>query len=338
MKQFFESLKRFNNISDKHLTSKDYVAEGGFGIVYKCKLKNFNAANKIIRNTMGLISNYKNFINELQILKKISHELVPCFYGIYHNYNESIAGDDNDSTNKKPLEVGILTEFIEGNSFNDVIYNSNHGKLMIVVYLIDLAAIVEYCHSVKIIHKDLKPDNVMISKKFQVKLLDYGISKDSEKTITATSLACGTPRYIPPEIYKVLDNDENDGPIISNKWDVWSFGCIISEALTKTKPWGNLSDYNVTKKLIQEESFPIDESITDIKLGMIIEKCTKINPKERFTMTEVKSKLIEFLYEYLGSNQRKIKDLIPSNLSSRESKLILISRILFTNQNQTLLI
>jgi serine/threonine protein kinase len=332
MEQFFKSLKKFNNINDEQLSSKEYVAEGGFGIVYKCKLKNFVVANKIIRNTLGLINNHKNFINELQILKKISHELVPCFYGIYHNYE--LNSEYKDLENKTNLEVGILTEFIDGNSFNDVIYNSNTGKLMIVAYLIDLAAIVEYCHSVKIIHKDLKPDNVMISKKLQVKLLDYGISKDSERTITATSLACGTPRYIPPEIYKVLDNDNDDGVMISNKWDVWSFGCIISEALTKSKPWGNISDYNVTKKLIQEENFPIDENITDIKLGMIIEKCTKIDPKERFSMTEVKSKLIEFLYEYLGSNQRKIKDLIPSNLSSKEStKIYLYLRILFAYKN-----
>lgn len=80
----------------------------------------------------------------------------------------------------------------------------------------------------------------MIDKDFNLKLLDFGISKISKRTVTETS-AAGTLLYMAPENFNI-DNNENDldeysKTLISTKVDVWAFGCMMSESFSGYKPW-----------------------------------------------------------------------------------------------------
>ena len=166
---FFNKLNKFKTIDVKNINDKiddndNFTpAEGGFGVVYKSKIATLNVANKVFKDSTNLIEENANFFIELSILCKLNHELVPRFFGVYHNY-------ENENTHLKNLKIGLLSEFVSGCSFNRLIKSMNPSKLQLTLHLIDLASIIEYIHRMKIIHRDLKPDNVMIDEKFVVKL------------------------------------------------------------------------------------------------------------------------------------------------------------------------
>ena len=89
-----------------------------------------------------------------------------------------------------------------------------------------------YLHESSIMHQDLKPQNILFTKDFDViKLADLGVSNILEKTKATSAANCGTLRYMPPE--------QLDG-VLTSKVDIWAFGCVLLELITGQEPYPDM--------------------------------------------------------------------------------------------------
>lgn len=191
------------------------------------------------------------------------------------------------------LKFSLLTEFVDGKSLEEILslLTSDLVKLLI---MIDLSKVLKFLHDNGVIHRDLKPNNVMISlKDMTPKILDFGISKLSDRSKTTTLLK-GTLSYMAPENFglemydpEISQNENGNGNKISkinNKIDVWAFGCILNEVFSKynMKPWeGEDNDNQILSNLVMGKAFPIDESIDNIYIKNLISDCTLNEPESR---------------------------------------------------------
>ena len=91
----------------------------------------------------------------------------------------------------------------------------------------------DYVHERKILHRDLKPDNIFLTSWFQLKIGDFGISKSLSRTFDMASTLCGTPVYMAPEVLQGRPYDQMS--------DMWGIGCVLYELATGNQAFGGSS-------------------------------------------------------------------------------------------------
>ena len=267
------------NIIDRNdlQIDKPHFAEGGFGKVYKGKyLTNIDVAIKklhrfkVEKNVLPqryMFDMLKNIINEIHIVSMVKNPSFPIFHGVCINKS-----------------VLFVFEYINGEPLNKC-YTSLEplAKLDVIK---QLTAILADLHSRKIIHRDIKPANVMLEEGNRVRLIDFGISRIFQNTITFTANENYTINYTAPEAIDPLEINKgasNKLIVISPKIDIWSLGCIISQIFSEVVPWRNVcrTDPPIIKKLLQKVDFPIPENIKDEKIKFLIRKACTVDYKDR---------------------------------------------------------
>ena len=318
------------NLSDLKVY-RDCIGDGAFSRVKKALFKNLELAIKQFKSF-----NLMEFNKEILILKTYSHPKIPIIYGTMKR------NKDNS------FMLDIISEFIHGNSLDIYLhYKEKQNKISeIEKYLImlDLVTVLEFLHQHGLIHRDLKPQNIMINKKKDLKLLDFGISRVTKNNFTMSKNK-GTILYMCPEYFPNLNDlasccddrseteqsqSENSSCYkfkISSKIDIWSFGCIFNEVFSGELPWGNHSKNSsvVTNLLMSRYNLPISKKITDIKLRTLIENCVKIDPNERISAREIKQELMKILIGKI----KEIKDLNVyfENYNTPKETLILVNKL-----------
>jgi serine/threonine protein kinase len=119
-------------------------------------------------------------------------------------------------------------------------------------YMFELAQAVRYMHGNIIVHRDLKPHNMLLDKDNHVKLCDFGLSTSVSRLKLEGNTICGTPNYIPPEVY----NQKG----VTTQADVWSFGCVLFTLLVGVPPFTSYSK-DQTEKLITSASYSMPPDI-----------------------------------------------------------------------------
>jgi serine/threonine-protein kinase len=123
----------------------------------------------------------------------------------------------------------IVMEFLVGEDLRHAIRDNHAGDVANRLRIaLDIARALEYTHSKKIIHRDIKPDNVHIDRSGKVKLMDFGIAKAEDLHLTRTGFAVGTPYYMSPEQVR--------GEPATESMDIYAFGILLFELLTGQKP------------------------------------------------------------------------------------------------------
>jgi serine/threonine protein kinase len=261
-------------LAKSEVNIKSQLGNGGEAIVYLGMYKYHQVAVKVITSF-----DQKCFEQEIAILSKLEHKNIPKFYGLI--IEDSIA---------------IVMQYIKGGTMAQIELSELRTKFKLVI-LKQLAEVLEYMHSNGYVHRDLKPDNILLTEKAELYLIDFGISKEiCEEEIGKVTRAKGTLLYLAPETLDIVEltNQEDIICLVTSKVDVWAFGCIVVFLFTGKDPWLNeyseeIVQINLTAKL----PFPIPKSL-DKSVHQIVEMCTVINPEERANMTEVK-KLLESL-------------------------------------------
>ena len=225
-------------------------------------------------------------------------------------------------------DFDIIFELVDGSSLESILKKEILTDLTKIVILLNLATAIEYIHNCNIIHRDLKPSNIMIDKKFEFKLVDFGISKISSSDEQTMTVSLGTVMYMAPENfflktisdnnYQPLINKQNSAgnssgfirseSNISVKVDVWAFGCIIHEMFTGFKPWTNRvdSDSKIMALLYHKKPFKIEKKLLkNEKLVRIIDMCTQVDPEKRITIKQAKNYLLEILYDMIFEDFEK---------------------------------
>jgi len=267
---------------------KPMIGQGKFGKVFKGKYKgNINIAIKKMVFEQLDAEGVNEIINEIKNLLIAASESthVPTFYGIWKG--------------KKQIHYHLIFEFIEGAPLREVMTGLSYEDKVFVLY--QTCEIVNLLHKKKLFHRDIKPENIMMNLTTKnIKLIDFGTAKIATKTVTFTSKAVGTTFYMAPDFFDINDDDDSDKPVPnSNKVDVWSIGCMISEMLSGIYPWFNVtkSENKVEAMLIKKTPFPIPKEIAEKypQFTEIIDKCTKMNQAERCNADEIMTFLAQFM-------------------------------------------
>jgi len=264
------------------------IGSGGMGVVHKVfDIKNnCIVAMKILRE--GLAGSHKaidRFFREARIAATLNHKnIVKIFdYNISNVYGQSF----------------ITMSFVDGVSLRDIIEHRFSESLDITMediaqtlyFVSQLCEALECTHSHGIIHRDIKPDNIMIDKNHQVKITDFGIVHLEQASFTPTGALIGTPRYMSPE--------QVQGVKIDCRSDIYATGIILYELLVGSPPFisGDIAYQQVN--IDPTPPAEICPTIPD-KVNDIITKCMKKDPAERYqTSPELKVDLDQAL-EIIG--------------------------------------
>lgn len=243
----------------------EQVGIGGMATVYKakCKLLNRHVAVKVLKNEYSTDAEFvKRFRAEAQSAASLTHPNIVSVYDV---------GEENGINY-------IVMELLDGDTLKDEI--DKKGKLgndVTLKYASQIASALEAAHKSKIVHRDIKPQNIVLTSNNIAKVTDFGIAKMSSKdTITSTTSTMGSVHYFSPEHAKGCFTDE--------KSDIYSLGVVMYEMATGVLPFNADTPVTVALKQIQEEpKEPKDvEPTVSLALNDIIMKAMAKKPADRY--------------------------------------------------------
>lgn len=239
------------------------VGIGGMAEVFKGKDHKLNrfVAVKVLkeefRENEGFV---KKFKEEAQAAAGLAHPNIVNVYDV---------GDENGI-------YYIVMELVEGITLKN--YIERKGRLTIkeaTSIAIQVSAGLEVAHNNHIVHRDIKPQNIIISREGKVKVTDFGIAKATTSQ-TTTSNAMGSVHYASPE--------QARGGYVDHRSDIYSLGIVLYEMVTGRVPFDGETAVTVAVKHLQEEMVPPNVYCSEIpySLEQIIKKCTEKSPDRRY--------------------------------------------------------
>jgi len=241
------------------------VGGGGMALVYKAKdaLLNRFVAIKVLRQQYVHDEEFiRRFRREAQSAASLSHPNVVSVYDV---------GQDGDTH-------FIVMEFVEGSNLNDIIKAQAPLQTQQAVHIASqICDALEHAHTNGIIHRDIKPHNILIGKNGRVKVTDFGIARAiTSSTITQTGSVIGSVHYFSPEHAKGVSAGE--------KSDLYSLGIVLYQMLTAKLPFLGESPISVALKHLQEpvEDPRVVNPMIPQSVENIIMKALRKRPEERY--------------------------------------------------------
>lgn len=272
-----------------------HYAAGGVGVVSKAKDVVFDRVvavktlNDHLKDDPGAIS---SFLYESRLNANLDHPSIVPVYAL---------GKGEDG------RWECVTKFIHGSSLNGFIdkirekydtkkisnLQEHHALVSRLEYFLKICEAVEYCHSMKIVHGDLKPDNILMGKFGEVYLMDWGCAKEIG---TRPEQISGTPNYLPPEYLREK--------VVTPRIDIFALGMILFEMTTlrrgKQVCSGNQSEDCSCRVVFDEKNYVhyLPKLKISPRIRAIIRKAVNPDPAERYqTVAELSTDIRHFIYD-----------------------------------------
>ena len=253
-----------NQLGQRYKLERE-LGRGGMGVVYLAKDTQLDrpVALKFLGSLVDGNPEYKKrFVREAKAAAQVSHPNVISIY--------EISVQDGNSF--------IAMEYVEGKNLHQ--YVQDKGKLSpreAVNILIQACSALEAIHEKGIIHRDIKPDNILVSKGGLVKLMDFGLAKGHGSRLTGANVVMGTPSYMAPE--------QGRGEDVDARADIYAMGLVLHEALTGETVF---LDGDVLKRHQVEIPDPPGKTLERVPglLDQIVMKCIEKKPDDRFASTK----------------------------------------------------
>ena len=239
------------------------VGHGGMGIVYKAldTVLDRKVALKLISSQGVHTHEARRFFQEAKAIAQLEHPNIV-----------------------RLLEVGaspvnyFTMEYIEGKTLN-VLINEGQIKMPEAVHYIQKAALALHdAHKKKIIHRDVKPSNIMINQDNELKIMDFGLAKMTsvDPNLSETGDIFGTPKYMSPE--------QATGKTVDKRTDIYSLGATFYETLTGQAPFTGEQTFNILYQVINDDPVPPRKLNPEIPkdLETICLKCIAKDPEARY--------------------------------------------------------
>jgi beta-lactam-binding protein with PASTA domain/predicted Ser/Thr protein kinase len=226
-------------------------------------------AVKVLRHDLARDPSFQvRFRREAQASASLNH---PAIVAVYDT------GEDRTATGATPY---IVMEYVEGETLRDVL--RREGRLTperAMSLSADICGALDFSHRNGIVHRDVKPGNVMITPQGTVKVMDFGIARavsDSAATMTSTAAVIGTAQYLSPE--------QARGEGVDARSDVYSMGCMLYELVTGAPPFTGDSPVAVAYQHVREDPRLPSSIAPEIppELDAILLKAMSKNPANRY--------------------------------------------------------
>ena len=256
----------------------EQIGRGGQGVVFRARQKSLNriVALKVISlGQWASKAHLKRFRREAEAAASLDH---PGIVPIY----EVGEGDGSCYFSMKFVEGGQLDEMVRSATADSSCGERAPIPIRRAAELIaKVARTVHYAHEHGILHRDIKPGNILLDAKGEPHLTDFGLARlvETESSVTRTLDVLGTPSYMAPE--QAVGNNS----AVTNATDVYGLGAVLYQLLTGQPPFAGGATYETIKLLLDTEPRPprLLNPKVDRDLSTICLKCLDKNPKRRYS-------------------------------------------------------
>jgi serine/threonine protein kinase len=230
------------------------VGRGGMAEVYRARDSRLDriVAIKTLRPDLARDHTFQaRFRREAQSAASLNH---PSIVAVYDT------GEDNSTGLPVPY---IVMEYVDGRTVRDLLIEGHRLLPERTLEIVNgVLRALEYSHQAGIVHRDIKPGNVMVTRNGDIKVMDFGIARamsDAQATMTQTAQVIGTAQYLSPE--------QARGERVDARSDLYSTGCLLYELLTGRPPFTGDSPVAIAYQHVKEEPVPpsrVDPEVSDI--------------------------------------------------------------------------
>jgi serine/threonine protein kinase len=244
------------------------IGRGGQGVVYRARQKSLNrtVALKIIGlGQWTTEAHLKRFRREAEAAARLDH---PCIVPIHE------VGEHDG-------HCYFSMNFVEGGQLDEVVRDGPISTRQAAELIAKVARTVHYAHEHGILHRDIKPGNILLDKHGEPHLTDFGLARlvETESTVTRTKEVLGTPSYMAPE------QAVGETKKLTSATDVYGLGAVLYQLLTGQAPFAGGTAYETVKLLLERE--PRQPRLLNPKvdrdLSAICLKCLEKDPKRRYS-------------------------------------------------------
>lgn len=278
-----------NDLIKKRYRILELLGEGGMAFVFKAKDEQLerNVAIKTLKPIYISDSNFvSRFKREAQTAANLNHpNIVQIFdWGVEEN------------------EPYFVMEYVEGTTLSSVLAKNKRVNISDALYIgSQVSAALHEAHENNLVHRDIKPGNIMITPSGKIKVTDFGIVsiQDEDSDITKSGTILGTANYISPE--------QAQGLPVSKQSDLYSLGVVLYELISGKTPFDGDTPISIATKHLTEKPKPISELINDIPTGVekIILKLLNKKQINRYKSAEDLRAALNQQKSYLQLNKTK---------------------------------
>jgi serine/threonine protein kinase len=243
----------------------EVIGEGGMALVYKaeCSLLCRTVAIKILRPQYANDAEFvERFRREARSAASLSHPNVVNIYDV---------GQENGMDY-------IVMEYIPGENLKNIIKKEAPFSIRKALnYIKQIAEALNHAHQRNIIHRDIKPHNILVTPDGQLKVTDFGIARAvSASSFTQTGIVVGSVQYASPEQIK--------GGLVGPQSDLYSLGCVFYELLTGMVPFSGDTSISIAMQHLHDKTKPVTELRLDVPAAVehILDKAMAKDPSERY--------------------------------------------------------
>ncbi|XVF38268.1 hypothetical protein REPUB_Repub20aG0085900 [Reevesia pubescens] len=275
------------------LDLRHVIAHGTYGTVFRATYDNQDVAVKLldwgedgIATTAETAALRASFRQEVAVWHKLDHPNVTKFVGAAMGTSNLKIPSKNpsaDSHNSVPSRACcVVVEYLAGGTLKQYLIRNRRKKLafkVVVQLALDLSRGLSYLHSRKIVHRDVKTENMLLDAHRNLKIADFGVARVEAQNPRDMTGETGTLGYMAPEVL--------DGKPYNRRCDVYSFGICLWEIYCCDMPYPDLSFADVSSAVVRQNLRPEIPRCCPSSLANIMRKCWDANPEKRPEMDEV---------------------------------------------------
>lgn len=275
------------------LDIRDVIAHGTYGTVYKGVYDGLDVAVKVLDwGEDGIATEDEtrtlrdSFQKEVAVWHKLDHPNVTKFIGASmgtSNLKIPSKSSSTDGCNSLPARACcVVVEYLPGGTLKRFLIRNYRKKLafkVVIQLALDLSRGLSYLHSKKIVHRDVKSENMLLNANRTLKIADFGVARVEAQNPRDMTGETGTLGYMAPEVL--------DGKPYNRKCDVYSFGICLWEIYCCDMPYPNLSFAELSSAVVNQNLRPEIPRCCPSALANVMRKCWDANPDKRPEMDEV---------------------------------------------------